>query len=106
MSLFKKKNKKKKPQFYDENLNIELEYEDLKKNSGEDREFKNIEDMQHVRIQCEQIAESSKYIAELKKESLEVQKYIDDIQNIENCPENLRKKITDIAEKTENLEKK
>mgnify|MGYP007113737111 CR=1 FL=1 len=33
MSLFKKKNKKKKPQFYDENLNIELEYEDLKKNS-------------------------------------------------------------------------
>lgn len=106
MSLFKKKNKKKKPQFYDENLNIELEYENLKKNSGEDREFKNIEDMQHVRIQCEQIAESSKYIAELKKESLEVQKYIDDIQNIENCPENLRKKITDIAKKTEKLEKK
>ena len=31
MSLFKKKNKKKKPQFYDENLNIELEYEKLKK---------------------------------------------------------------------------
>ena len=42
MSLFKKKNKKKKPQFYDENLNIELEYEDLKKNSDEDRDFKNI----------------------------------------------------------------
>ena len=85
---------------------LQEQYEKLKKNSDEDREFKNIEDMQHVRIQCEQIAESSKYIAELKKESLEVQKYIDDIQNIENCPENLRKKITDIAEKTEKLEKK
>ena len=62
MSLFKKKNKKKKPQFYDENLNIELEYEKLKKNSDEDREFKNIEDMQHVRIQCDIGISASGYI--------------------------------------------
>lgn len=68
--FLRKKTKRKNQQFYDENLNIELEYEKLKKNSDEDREFKNIEDMQHVRIQCEQIAESSKYIAELKKKAL------------------------------------
>ena len=86
MSLFRRKKKIKTEEFIDPELDIEYEYRKKKNHKKEDKSFKNIEDMQYVRLQCEQVAESSKYIEELKDENMVVQSYILDIQKINKMP--------------------
>lgn len=106
MSLFRRKKKVKTEEFIDPELDIELEYRKKRENSREDRSFSDIEDMQYVRLHCEQVAESSRYIEELKNENMVVQSYILDIQKIENIPEPARKNLRRISEQIGTLEKK
>ena len=87
MSLFRRKKKVKTEEFIDPELDIELEYRKKREHLKEERSFNDIEDMQYVRLHCEQVAESSRYIEELKSENMVVQSYILDIQKIENMPE-------------------
>lgn len=106
MSLFRRRKKTKTEEFIDPELDIELEYRRKKENSRDDKSFRDIEDMQYVRVQCEQVAESSRYIEELKDENMVVQSYILDIQKIERMPEAARKNLARISEQIGNLEKK
>lgn len=106
MSLFRRKKKQKTEEFIDPELDIELEFSRRKENSRTDKAFKDIEDMQYVRIQCEQVAESSRYIEELKDENMIVESYIMDLQKIESLPEKNKKNLKRISEQIEKLEKK
>lgn len=106
MSLFRRKKKVKTEEFIDPELDIELEYRKKREASREDRSFSDIEDMQYVRLHCEQVAESSRYIEELKNENMVVQSYILDIQKIEKMPEPARKNLRRISEQIGSLEKK
>lgn len=106
MSLFRRKKKIKTEEFIDPELDIEYEYRKKKNHKKEDKSFKNIEDMQYVRLQCEQVAESSKYIEELKDENMVVQSYILDIQKINKMPDSGRKNLRRISEQICALEKK
>lgn len=69
----------------------ELEEEFGKRNSR--REYKLIEQLQYVRTQCEQVADSSKYIAQLKAEHEIVCNYISDVQIIEAQNEAVKKNL-------------
>lgn len=106
MALFKKKKKVKTEEFIDPNLDIELEFSKRNDNSHLDKSFKEIEDMQFVRVQCEQVVESSKYIEELKDEKMAVQGYILDMQRIEQAPENIRKALAKKSDEIKKLDKK
>ncbi len=92
----KKKNQKNEPA-------SALKHEN---DSGSDRSFREIEDMQYICMQCEQVAESSKYIEELKKENSAVESYITDIQLISSLPDELRDGIRKYAGDVVKLEKK
>lgn len=106
MSLFRRKKKVKTEEFIDPELDIELEYRKKREHLKEERSFNDIEDMQYVRLHCEQVAESSRYIEELKSENMVVQSYILDIQKIENMPEPARKNLRRISGQIGSLEKK
>ncbi len=94
MSIFKRrKNKKQNKEklddiFFDPELDIEAEFRKrdiIQHSQRSEKEFSDIEDMQYVRLQCEQAAESSRYIAELKLEYQAVSSYLNDISLIESC---------------------
>ncbi len=81
----KRKNKKKKEEyvFLDPELDIEAEFSKRGSSKSEDSQFLAIERLQYVRTQCEQVAESSKYISELKSEYQAVTNYLSDVQIVE-----------------------
>lgn len=93
MGFFKKikdffTSKKKENKDY---LADELTEEFDRRNSR--KEYKLIEQLQYVRTQCEQVADSSKYIAQLKAEHLIVSNYINDVKIIESQNEAVRKNL-------------
>ena len=96
MFFFKKrKNKIKKP-LIDSELDIDAEFNG--KNIKDSEEYRIIQQMQYVRTQCEQVADSSKYIAELKTEYQVVCNYISDLSIIDNQNETTRKALKKNAE--------
>lgn len=62
------------------------------------RMFDKASRIQYIRMQCEQVIESSNYIEEAKKEYASVTEYLSDIQKIENLPEEPRQVISEVAE--------
>ena len=106
MLFFKKKKKQQKEQFITSELSGDEDYRLIREATKADRTFREIEEMQNIRTQCEQVAESSKYINELKRENAVVDSYITDIQKIESLPDELRKGIRKYSEEVLLLEKK
>lgn len=111
MAFFRKKQKKQKTEkeeylFLDPQLDIEAEFRNRQKKEKHEKEFYDIEQIQYIRTQCEQIAESSKYIATLKEEYQIVNSYLSDIQIIESAKESLRREIAKTAEDILQLEAK
>ena len=100
--LFKKRKAQPKEEYLDPELDIEAEFS--KRNNGGGKEYEIIEQMQYVNTQCEQIADSSRYIAELKAEYQIVNNYIEDVKKIEDQPENIRKSICSIVETIKKLQ--
>lgn len=93
-------NKKRKKQIEDEDsifMDLELDFEDefgkRAENIKNDKEFRDIEDMQYIRTQCELMTEASKYINELKNEYRSVNSYLNDIQIIETLPDKQRDEL-------------
>ncbi len=62
------------------------------------RMFDKVSRTQYVRMQCEQVLESSNYIDEAKKEYASVTEYLNDIQKIEGLPSEPRQIISEVAE--------
>ena len=100
--LFKKRKAKPKDEYLDPELDIEAEFN--KRNGSNGKEYELIEQMQYVNTQCEQIADSSRYIAELKAEYQIVNSYIEDVKIIEDQPDNVRKSICSAVETIKKLQ--
>lgn len=106
MLFFKKRKKRQKEEFMSSDLNNDEDYRLIREATKADKTFREIEEMQYIRTQCEQVAESSKYISELKRENTVVESYITDIQKIESLPDELRNGIRKYSEEVTRLEKK
>ena len=100
--LFKKRKKKTEDVYLNPELDIEAEFS--KRGSKVNKEYQLIEQMQYVNTQCEQIADSSKYIAELKAEYQIVDNYISDVKIIENQPEKVQKSLKSAVEAVKKLQ--
>ena len=106
MGLFRRKKNKLSTEFIDPELDIELEYSRRKKETVNDAAFTDIENMQFIRTQCEQAAESSKYIEELKNEKMIVQSYILDLQKLSQLPDSEKKYLKKKSQEITGLEHK
>lgn len=98
--LFKRKKKKTEDVYINPELDIEAEFN----KRGGNKEYQVIEQMQYVNTQCEQIADSSKYIAELKAEYQIVDNYISDVKIIESQPDNVKKSLKASIDAVKKLE--
>ena len=98
--LFKRKKKKTEDVYINPELDIEAEFN----KRGGNKEYQVIEQMQYVNAQCEQIADSSKYIAELKAEYQIVDNYISDVKIIESQPDNVKKSLKASIDAVKKLE--
>ena len=99
--LFKKKKAQPKEVYLDPELDIEAEFG---KRNGGGKEYELIEQMQYVNTQCEQIADSSRYIAELKAEYQIVNNYIEDVKKIKTQPDNVKKSLCSAVETIKKLQ--
>lgn len=106
MKLFKKRDKKK-PQkdFIYQELDVDEELRKHRRTNTEDESFKTIENLQYVRTQCDQIAESTNYINDLKKEYQVVNNYLNDIQVIEETEKGILNNLKNTAMEAIRLEK-
>lgn len=99
MAFFKKK-KQTEPKeflFLDPELDIEAEFRKRETTEKHEKIFYDIEQLQYVRTQCEQIAESSRYISSLKEEYTLVNEALSDVQVIESSSDSLRQEIRQTA---------
>lgn len=104
--FFSKLFKKRKAQKEEIDLEAELSKHNPKGTVKVNKEYEVIEQMQYVNTQCEQIADSSKYIAELKAEYQIVENYLADVKIIEEQPEKVAKSIKAAADAVNALKTK
>ena len=104
MGLFRRK-KKVEEEFDIEELDMdEILNQDSPVNFDE-KMFDAVSRTQYIKTQCEQIIESSQYVENTRREYESVTKLLKDIQIIDNLEPEERKKVSDIAEETFNLDR-
>ena len=102
--LFKGKRKKADTSNVDiQDLDMEEIFESQADESVAERIFDDASKSQYIRVQCEQITESMKYIEDIKREYETVTEDLNDVQKIDDLTEEEHAHIAEIAEKMHDL---